>query len=513
MGQLLYRANLTSAELPMLSDFQGRSVIVAGIDQNFSRQLVSARNKDKDIGLPQAYYGHNVAPTDGGFISIGYKKVAAAPITPDLTFTDTFILSDTNNNIAQFACATSGSCYVLLGSSYNWLPVINPQVPAAGCIVSVANVNGQSYIYFGGLGCFTYNFSTNTLVAQTLTALSPTAILGIVSANGYLIAWTLTTIAWSSTISPVDFTPSIITGAGGGGVQGLKGNIVTCLPHNYGFIIYTTRNAIGATYSNNAQYPFSYAEIIGAGGVSSYNVVSYDANSTDHYAFTTAGIQSISIQSSSILFPWVTDFLSGRVFEDFNESTLQWLNQTLTSDMLVKVRAIADRYLIISYGVTYLTHALLYDVGLERWGKFKITHTQCFEYLYMSQTVVATPKRGIGFLQTDGTVYVATMSYDTVNSAGVLLLGKYQYLRQQWITMLGAEFENSRISNIFNVQLLTSIDGKSNSPVSMYKVPNTYGDTLNRYLCRSTGKNHSFLVTGAFHLTSIVLKFAAGGSV
>lgn len=509
MGQLTYRANLTAAEIPMLSDFQGRSVIVAGIDQNFSRQLVSARNKDKDIGLPQVYYAHNVVPTDAGLLAVGYNKVAGPPAVPDATFGDIFVVQDPNNNTALFCHCSSGNNYVLLGASFNW-QLITAVSPATGQSVSTANVNGQTYIYFGGTGCYRYDFGSNSLVSVTLISLTPANILGIVAANGYLIAYSTVAIVWSSTINPLDFAPSLLTGAGGGGVQGLKGNIVTCLVHSYGFIIYTQRNAIGATYTNNAQYPFSYQEIIGSGGVSGFNVVAFDANSTDHYAFTTAGLQSISIQSSQVLFPWVTDFLSGRVFEDFNESTLQFINQTLTTDMMVKLTTISDRYLVISYGINAFTHALMYDVGLERWGKFKVTHVDCFEYLYLSQTVVDTPKRSIGFCQADGSVLVVTMGYDTVNSDGVMLLGKYQYLRGQFTTMLEVQLENIRPGSPFKLQLLTSVDGKNNIAANVYAVP-TPG-SLSRYLCRSTGRNHSLLVVGSFHLSSLQLKFVAAGS-
>jgi hypothetical protein len=52
-------------------------VIVGGPDQNFIRQLYSPEDPDKDIGVPQIYYLHNVLPTSSGFASIGFEVQSA----------------------------------------------------------------------------------------------------------------------------------------------------------------------------------------------------------------------------------------------------------------------------------------------------------------------------------------------------------------------------------------------------------------------------------------------------
>jgi hypothetical protein len=67
MSQITYRGNLASATWPLISALFGRSVIVGGPDQNFIRQLYSPEDPDKDIGVPQIYYLHNVLPTSSGF--------------------------------------------------------------------------------------------------------------------------------------------------------------------------------------------------------------------------------------------------------------------------------------------------------------------------------------------------------------------------------------------------------------------------------------------------------------
>src|SRR6476620_5882961 len=73
MSQVVYRGNLSSAFFPFISEYQGRTVIVAGPDNNFNRQLQSSADLDKDIGIPQLYYCHNVLPNGNGLQAIGYE--------------------------------------------------------------------------------------------------------------------------------------------------------------------------------------------------------------------------------------------------------------------------------------------------------------------------------------------------------------------------------------------------------------------------------------------------------
>lgn len=510
MTQLSYRANLTAAEMPFLAELQGRNVIVGQIDQNFSRQLSSVKNKDRDVGIPQVYYGHNIIPTDAGFTTVGYKQLVIPPTDSDNTFTSVFDIRDSNENVAYLGITASGRNYVMTDITIGWVRTTD-KVPVAGGIVTVSHVNGQSYICYTGIGTFVYNFGTGNLDAVTLTATNTATTIGLCEASGYNILWTSTQVLHSSTIDPTDFTPSLITGAGSDTIQDAKAAITVCLPHQTGFIIYTKRNAIAATYTGNPQFPFTYKEIVGAGGLASLDLISYDANGTDHLGYTTDGMQTISMTNTQNVFPPLTDFLAGSQFEDFDESTDLFTTVNLTTTMLKKVTSAANRYLIISYGVTSLTHAWIYDFSLARWGKFKIPHVDCFEYNIINATVNEIPRQCIGFLQADGTVKVVTMSYDTAGSYGVMILGKYQYIRSQYITLLELHLESIKVANELIIKTLTSIDGK-NFTASTPSLSIATG-TYRRYNQRVTGLNHSHVVSGAFHAHSIELKFLAAGSV
>ena len=144
-----------------------------------------------------------------------------------------------------------GKVYYSYDPYYNW--TLAQTIPSiAGARPTTAIVNGTTYVYFARVGCYYFDFSANQLVAQTLTGLTASSILGITSAVGYMIAWDQASVAWSSLVTPTDFTPSLVTGAGGGSVQGAKGAIVACVPHTTGFIVYTNQNAVAAPGSGKA---------------------------------------------------------------------------------------------------------------------------------------------------------------------------------------------------------------------------------------------------------------------
>ena len=510
MSQQVYRANLTAAEFPLLSEFQGRNIISMGIDQNYSRQASSPKNKDRDIGIPQVYYAHNVIATDAGISSVGYQVLAVPPSDTDGGFNEVFTIRDSNDNVGFFANTPSGRCYILASLTIGWIRTTD-KAPLAGLNVSVSFVNGETYIFFGGVGCFKYNFATNVLDAVPLLGLTLATTLGITASSGYMIAWSFNKVFWSSNISPTDFLPSLVTGAGSQSLQQSRGSIVACIPQTSGFIVYTKKNAVAALQTNNLQAPFTFKENIGCGGLSTATLVAYDGNSTNHYAYTTAGLQELSMTASSVVLPQVTDFIAGSQFEDFNESTFTFTSLLLSSPMKKKLAIISSRYLILSYGVNSLTHALVYDTALARMGKFKISHTDCFEFTYPSTEVVEAPRRSIAFVQADGTVQVVTMSYNTTGSTGVAIMGKYQMVRGRYLTMQEAHLDSIREDSMLTVKWLSSIDG-TNTEVVPATLASAIG-TYRRYNSLATGLNHSLVVIGGFNLNSLVLKFSDAGAV
>ncbi len=508
MAQIVTRVNLSAMAFPFLSEQSGRSIIVKQTDQNYVAQVTSKEDLDKDIGIPALYYCHNIIATSQGYEAIDYSQLVA-PVEGATDFKAVFPVIDAELGLkAYIAYTEAGTVYYSADPYYSWVDLGN--VPTfARKVITTAYVNGITYIYVANVGCYKFDFVLHQLVAVTLTELDPTKILGIVAVQGYMLAWSSAAIAWSSLLDPTDFTPSLSTGAGGGAVQGAKGDIVACVSHTIGLVIYTNQNAVAAPTSGNTRYPFNFRELVASGGLASLDLVTYDANSGNHYAYTTSGLQLISLTQTQTAIPELTDFLAGSVFEDFDEITDTFTVTHLATTLKKKLTLVSDRYLCISYGITQYTHALIYDLALKRWSKLKRTHTQIFEFALLGAEVVETPRRSIALLNVDGSVEVVRIDSRNLGANGVVLLGKYQYIRQRFTTLQSVELENVPEEGEFSVTDMYSLDGKNLIPKAGYLL-NSSG-LFRKYLFHATGLNHSLLLKGAFNLCSLVISTTVHG--
>lgn len=511
MAQIVYRGNLAAKGFPFIADFFGQSVVIPGPDQNFQRQTVSSEDPDKDIGRPQCYYCHNVMPSGGGFQSIGYTNPVMG-FPAEVSFTKPIVLRDILGVAVYFVSTLDGRNFVLPFGNPSWRQ-INSIPGTAGTLLTTAYVSGQSYLYFATIGCYKYDSASDTLISVALAGLDVTKVLGITSAAGYLLAWTKNTVNWSSTIDPTDFIPSLITGAGGGGVESAKGDITACITHQLGFIVYTTENSVASVYSGNSRFPFNYKELLGSGGLANINLVSTgsdNGNSGNQYAYTTSGLQIIAMTGTQTTMPEVTDFISGKLFEDFNETTLMLVQTSLTTIMKKALTVISDRYLVISYGMSSLTHAIIYDTVMKRFGKAKIPHIACFEWKLLTPEVNETPRESIGFLQIDGSVRVVDFSYASTNSNGVMLLGKFEYVRSRTLILEQARFETVAEDASFIVTDQITIDGKTIVRTKTGYTKPILGK-IRDFLFGTDGMNHTLVVQGKFYLNSFQLWFHIGG--
>lgn len=508
MAQVTHRANLTSASFPMISKYQGQTVILRESDTNYVPTTSSSTDNDKDIGIPQIYYCHNVVPTNEGLAAVGWNQIIS-PLADTDDFAQIFSLRDTLGNRVLLGITSSGQQRIVKENSTTWQTIT--QVPLqAGNKVTAAFVSGITYIYFEGVGCYTYNFELDEFVLTILNGLDVNAIIGILSNSGYLIAWARDGIAWSSTVDPTDFVPSLETGAGGGGVEGARGEIIALVSTVAGFVVYTTNNAVAGSYSGNARFPFNFREIVGAGGLTDTELAASEGATGLQYAYTTFGLQTVSFQQANSVLPDVTDFISGSFFEDFNETTRQFEYTRLTAPMRKKLFLVAGRYLILSYGVTSLTHALYYDLSLKRIGKLKIPHVDCFDYSAYD-TNRETAKRSIAFLQASGAVVILDSDFLTESAEGVLITGKYQHRRSRLLQLDSVIIENVIDGADFTLYNLPSIDGKNTTESAGYLL-NDSGNQK-EYLFSDVGVNHSLLYIGNFSLNSLILKFHIHGRI
>lgn len=507
------RFNLSASQFPLLSELQGRTVIVGTHDQNYTPgQSLNPGADVGEVGIPQLYYAHNVLPTPQGYQSVGYFPFALAQGT-SFNFTYVFTVRDSNANIGTLGVTATGQIYLLQYGVNTWVSIVAP-VGIAGARPTTAFVRGITYIYFAFVGCFVYDFPSFTMVPTTLTGLTPANIQGVTGSQGYLVAYDATSVvAWSSVITATDFTPSLTTGAGGGNVDGLTGRIMAAASIDGGIIIFSTNNAVAMIYQANSRYPFSFNPVANSGGLSNAANASYQALDSDHaYVYSTSGLQALDMNKAQFLLPAATEFLSGSRFEDFNESTNLLSITTLTTALQKQIAFIADRFVVVSYGINSLTHAIVIDVVLNRVGKLKINHIAMFEFQLYDQTIYETPKKSIGVMANDGTISLVSTDIGLSASNGVMILGKYQYVRPRLTTLQGVDIENVPDTSNFQIYDLATYDGKTFLPaVSGYTSGNT--GLCQHYDFFSTGMNHSLLMKGRFNAVSGEISYNVAGKV
>lgn len=538
------RGNLASANFPFVSDFQGRTIIIPQYDENYDRSVnTTAVDVDKDKGVPQVFYMHNVMPTNNGYQSVGYDTLVNA-MNPAVTDFDQFmVIRDENENKALFSPA-AGNNYIYTVPAGGWAS-INPlpagSFPASG-LVTVSYIHKRTFVYYEKVAAIEYDFTAQTFSIVTLNGLVAANIRGICSSSGYNIAFDEETVYWSSTTDETDFVPSLVTGAGSQIPNDLKGKIVAILPVPQGFFIYSTKNIVSAFYSGNIRFPWIFREVPNSAGINNTNNVAWQSTLSLQYAWTTAGLMKIDRSGAEIVFPALADFIAGRTFEDFDDATEVLSTIYAGSDFLTKLCFTGSRYLILSYGLTQLTHAVIYDTASKRWGKVKITHVDAFEWpspnffgirtydqllgntydqllgntydqLSQQQFIVNSIKRDICFLQLDGTVKVINFDIGNIASNGVMFIGKYQFVRGYMIQLSACDIECVRQQNVnFVHKWYTTFDGKFFQKTTVPTLVNFQNNSLARdYQGRVVGQNHTLFFGGGFNIVSFEIEFTLTG--
>jgi len=535
MSQIAYQANLASGFYPFLSRYQGQTVISVGKDQAFRQTaIIGESDKDDNKGVPQLYYCHNAIPTVQGIQSIGYTQKLAG-LVGVTNFNGIFLLKDPEENKFLFS-PSGGFNYIYNANNTAWQSVSPIISYPTNADITIAYLNGQTYIYFARIGCYKYNRITNLLEPVTLIGINPTLINGICESSGFLLLYDDFTIYRSQVINQLDFTPDPALGSGSSIPEGLQGKIVCCLKINDGFIIYTTANIVSASFSQNIRFPFTYNEVDGSAGLVHQSQVAWINNTGVHYAWTKVGLQLINKNKATMIHPDVTDFLTSKIFEDFDETTNTFTTTKLTSLLNISIAIVGKRFLVISYGITELTHALVFDLSIKRWGKYKITHVAAFEYFipnlsgeitwemlgeltwenlgestwedFTSQIeTVEQPKDTLAFLLKDGTITTVQMDQIGTNHSGVAVFGKYQYIRERLLQLDDIEVENidQDMAN-FTLVLLSSTNGKVIDQITTPFLSEN-ADTYRKYNSTVNAKNHTLAFKGTFCLSSMQLKF------
>ena len=395
------------------------------------------------------------------------------------------------------------------------------------------------------------SLSTSTYPRTTTVANLPSGFAyhmdGIASTQGYLLIWSGMQIAWAPyNGTAFDFSSYVNGSATGAGVvtpEDLDGLITGCVKVPGGFIIFTARNAVAAMYSSsNFQQPWIFRQISGAGGIKSLDQVTTVATSAAVYAYTSNGLQQITLNSAKSVFPACTDFLGGHLLETYNFDTHTVDRFEVTDEFQVKLRFVGNRFLCISYG-TYpgiYSFALIYDEVLERWGKIRHKHVDLFGFATGSRTVditygmlldvtyedlgtttydqmtqqsspVTYPRQLLSIVDTDGTVNLVVMDNRPMDTygAGVAVLGEIQLVRSRQIEFHQAEVEGAINVNVFVAP--TYQDGIESAPFQLTQTF-AFGD-YKEFATLQEARSFKLQIEGSFNLSTIICKCANGGQI
>jgi hypothetical protein len=530
------RLNLTAAYIPLCVSFSGQQTAVRSVeDTNYViTNAYSGEGADKDLGIPMVIYGENILPTIQGMQSVSYKEeVLANQLRPSETRFDRAIILRDKNETRYLFSPGNGTNLVLKNKT--WLEFPFP-VRNSG-MVTHAYSNQRTFIFYANTAAYEYKLGgvNGTFSRVPLKGLEVQNITGITNANNYLIAWDSKRIYYSSAIDPTDFVPSLSSGAGSEFVTKVRGAIVCCLPTSDGFIIYTTANAVLATYTDNIRFPWRYKEIEGSAGINKPEHVSFDANYSGHFVWTESGLMMYLKDKASIIFPEITDFIANKLVEEYigdtgkqnhQNETAVFASETqdfsskpygdngiveyhLLNQAHVKVTFLGSRYFAFSYGyrTKYLDWVIVYDFGLRRFGKLKIRHTDCFHSIPTPGSDLV-PKDIFGFLQPDGRVVNIDFS-DMKQDTGVLLLGRIQHTRGQLLEINSVELSSTRPSDTA-IQLLPSNDGKNFMPAEF---PQEVIKERNytRWHSRVTAKNFALVIRGTYSLVDALIDVIVKG--
>ena len=505
MPQQISRLALTNYNFPLLSTGVGKSIVLG------SRLDVtdSSAGRPSWLNSPQLIYAENMLPTTEGFRSGKFSALIAAAFPTTALFDEIYNVAARDGALGWFS-PCGGANRLWKGTT--WL---ESGVFGAAANTSHANITGQSYVCWAytAAGVRRINITAGTTssatdAGDTLVGISAANIKGICASGNYLIAHAEQTISWSSPNNPMDFTPSLVTGAGTATPTDLKGRILAIRQTASGFFIYTTQNIIAATYSGNTTHPWVFRHVQGSAGLQSGTDKVTELISDASIAWTTDGLQQVTAQGITPILAEITDFLRGRIIESYNAVTGVITQTALAADIQVSLRQISERYLVISYGTTATPYssALVFDAALKRWGKLTVSHVQVAA-LPSSQ---ATADRVLCFIAADGTTTQFSLEATNTTADGVAIFGRITTTRTSALTLQRVAIESVKAADVFTCKVSTSYRGGSrHDAIATLTAINLGAST--EFNARVTGVSHFVHLAGMLNLTSLEVSASQAG--
>lgn len=534
MPQIDYRANLSAAIFPLSLSQAGRSVIIPGPDNNYDRR-VDPEGEQKDAGIPQAIYLENVIPTANGYQSVGKNTLLGVGAPTGIAYiVNQFPVKEPSGNgtvwTGTLVYTTSPNTYLfsIIGTGL-WTPVTfvgTAAYPDFNPRITFAIVRGVCYVLISGSAAthlYTAEVSGLTLtltnVSASVTHITLNNIVGICGAYNYLLAFSADgDTYWSSTTTPTDFTPSLVTGAGSTTPTGLYGNFNYAYATSFGFYMFSRVGAVAATYTGNSRFPWKFTvvpstNIIESAATQDPNtrrVLVYDA------AYNLYFLENLEVTPVA---PELSAYLRGnRKDYTYNYSTHTLTEFQPQSTIKSKLYCFYDRYICVSVGgftsggTAKYKILLVYDMMFNRYGRCVHDHTDVLAVndLYTSELTFAVFDASTGNacnfnLSTHNTT--SGMS-NIVTSESILILGKFQYVRSRRLELQEVDFDGQFGS--VTARVYTANDGTTLSAGLPMSVISSSVDSL-QCSSRAEGQNICIGLQGKFSLDSMQLTFSLGG--
>ena len=533
------RLALTAPDFPFLYRDAQRAVIDPRGDVN---RVGPGTKESMDWNTPQLLFCENVMPISRGFIST--QMAAAIGAAGGTTAFDQAIIVRDRKENTTLVVPAKGENWIYDAFAASWKQTL--PFNFIHKLITRAYTQGRSFIMYEKSKLLEYDGDTTELIDRTAELVLPSGfdiseIRGIGGASNYLLLFTDIEILWSSPTDPLNFDRSLNNGSGFQTPQDVRGAISCILPVSGGAIIYTLRNAVSLTYTNNAAAPFVFRGISNSGGVASYEQVAYDADERYQYVWGSGGLQRINLQSADSVFAEVSDFLTSSWYEEYDYVNHKVVGRSAGGSLSTKLTYVSQRFLVVSYGLTAgaYSYALIFDSALQRWGKVKVEHVDAVTFPYpnvsgdltyaqlsmsyaglgsttyaelgVAVVSVSPPKNSIAFLKADGTVEILVIDYRVRSAQGVAVMGQIQHNRRKRTTLHGAELEGVDSSTAPKLFALSSDNGKDVSRVTEF-ICYEQSELYRRHLGRVVGKNHQLALEGAFQLTGLLVQVAQHGN-
>lgn len=561
---------INNANLPPVSTLAQRAVVQSGLDSAPRTPRVFMGDEDSaDYNLAQVVYAENVMPSAHGIRSVHFTPVSGAG--PARDFDSVFPLRDSEENAVYYSPA-GGNNYVYDVLTAEWTPtpyadvwaptVLDSGSDPANSRVTYAYVDGKTFVCFSRLksndgspvdmSIMQWDTATQSLIPATsvVTNLPFAAgtIDGISSSNGYLLVWSGLEVAWAffngTAFDYEIYTNGAFTGSGNQIPEDLQGPITAIIGTSGGFVMFTARNCVSANYhSQTIQSPWVFKEVSDAGGVESFEQVTVEGSLGKLMAYTSAGLQTISLNSAEHAHPAIADFITRREIELYEFDSHMLRTVKITTDAFVKLTAVGNRYIVISYGfyAGVFSFALVYDIALMRWGKIRLRHRDCFAYNYglnseqgvtyaalldvsyaqlaqdtyadlnVPADVITPAPRALAFLGDDGVIQLA--SWAAVDGSlpllSVAIIGKIQVTRSKHIQLNRIELDGFTSGAVY---IQASTNGRTIARVE----PTVVVEQEEDYCvvgCLVDCKNFNAVVEGTFNLSSLIVEVMPSGEI